>query len=74
MLRYVSICQRSVLPPDILACYHSHTRPLLSDIMELAGKGRLRTTDDDISCSSESRHCRQQGPINTILLGELLAC
>ena len=34
--------------PRRLACYLSHTRPSLSDIQELAGKGRLPTTDDDI--------------------------
>ena len=30
------------------ACYPSHKRSSLSDIQELAGKGRLHTTDDDI--------------------------
>ena len=29
-------------------CYPSYNRPFLSDIKELAGKGRLHTTDDDI--------------------------
>ena len=37
-----------VLPPDSLSCYPSHERPSLSDICELAGRGRLHTTDDDI--------------------------
>ena len=32
----------------LLSCYPSHKRPSLSDILELAGKGRLHTTDDDI--------------------------
>ena len=32
----------------LLSCYLSHKRPSLLDIQELAGKGRLHTTDDDI--------------------------
>ena len=48
MMRYISISLPSVLPPDFLACYPSHKRPFLSDIKELAGKGRLHTTEDDI--------------------------
>ena len=48
MMRYVSIDRPSVLPPDCLACYHSQKRPSPSDIKELAGNGRLHTTDDDI--------------------------
>ena len=47
-IRYISIGRPSALPPDVLACYPSHKRPSLSDIQELAGKGRLHTTDDDI--------------------------
>ena len=47
-MRYISISRPSVLPPDFLACYLSLKRPSLSDIKELAGKGRLHTTDDDI--------------------------
>ena len=47
-MRYISIGQPSALPPDFLARYLSHKRPFLSDIQELAGKGRLHTTDDDI--------------------------
>ena len=38
----------SILPPDGLACYLSYKRPSLSDLKELAGKGRLHATDDDI--------------------------
>ena len=45
---YVSIGRPSVLPPDFSACYPSYKRPFLSDIKELAGKGRLHTTDGDI--------------------------
>ena len=48
MTRYVPIGRPSVLPPDVWACYPSHKRPFLSDIKELAGKGRLHTTDDNI--------------------------
>ena len=47
-MRYISISRPLVLPPDSLACYLSHKRPSLSDIKELAGKGRLHTTDDEI--------------------------
>ena len=31
-----------------LSCYPSHKRPSLSDIEELAGKGRLHMSDDGI--------------------------
>ena len=47
-VRYISIVRPSTLPPDVLACYPLHERPSLSDILELAGKGRLHTTDDDV--------------------------
>ena len=48
MMRYVSIGRPSVLPSGFLACYPSLKCPSLSDIKELADKGRLNTTDDDI--------------------------
>ena len=48
MMRNVSIGRPSVLPPDVLTCYLSHKPSFLSDIKELADKGRLHTTDDDI--------------------------
>ena len=48
MMRYISIGRPSILPPEFSACYPPHTRPSLLDIQELAGKGRLHTTDDDI--------------------------
>ena len=48
-MRYISIGRPLVLPPDFLVCCPTHTRPSLSDIQELAGKGRLHTTDDDIA-------------------------
>ena len=47
MMRYVVIGRPSVLPPDILGGYLSHSRPSISDMKELAGKGRLHITDDD---------------------------
>ena len=47
-MRYISIGRPSVLPPDVLACDPSHKRSSLSDIQELAVKGRLHTTNDDI--------------------------
>ena len=47
-MHYISIGRPSALPPELLACYPSHKRPSLSDIQELARKGRLHTTDDDI--------------------------
>ena len=36
------------LPTEVLARFPSHQRPLFSEIQELAGKGRLHTTDEDI--------------------------
>ena len=47
-MRYITIGWPSALPPDVLSCYPSHQRPSLSDNQELAGEGRLHTTDDDI--------------------------
>ena len=44
---YVSFGRPSVLLFDLLACYPSQTRPSLSHIEELAGKGRLHANDDD---------------------------
>ena len=37
------------LPTDVLARFSSHQRPSFSEIQELAGKGRLHTTDEDIA-------------------------
>ena len=47
-MRYISIGRPSVLPPDVLACYPWYMRPSLPDIQELASKGRLHVTHDDI--------------------------
>ena len=74
-IRHISIGWPSALPPNFLACYPSLKRPSLSDIQELAGKGRLHTTDDDISSySSVTRHSHQQALTNPTVWGELLAC
>ena len=48
MMRYVHIGLPSVLPPIVLTCYPSRKGPSLLDVKELAGKGRLHKTDDDI--------------------------
>ena len=64
----------STLPPDFLACYPSHKRLSLSDIQELAGMGRLHTTDDDIVLLVRNPTIYQQGLTNPTLCGELLAC
>ena len=49
MPRYVNLYRPAVgLPPDVLARYPAHKRPSLSDIQELAGKGPVHTTNDDI--------------------------
>ena len=47
-IRCISIGRPSALPPDFLASYPSPKCSVLSDIEELAGEGRLHTTDDDI--------------------------
>ena len=46
-MRYITLGRPSTLPADFLLCYPSHKRPSFSDIQELAGKGRLHTTEDD---------------------------
>ena len=48
MMRLMSTCRPSTLPPDLLACYPFHKRPSLSDIQELVVKTQLHKTDDDI--------------------------
>ena len=47
-IRYISIGRPPAVPSDFLAYHPSPKRPSLSDIQELAGKGQLHTTDDDI--------------------------
>ena len=48
VMRYITIGRPSTFPADFLSCYPPHKRPSLSDIHELAGKGRLHTTNNDI--------------------------
>ena len=48
-MRYMAISPPSVLLDDFVSCHPSHQRPSLSDIQDLADKGRLYTTDDDIA-------------------------
>ena len=47
-MSYNNIGRPPALPPDFLSCYPSHKLSSLSDIQELAGKGRLHTTYDGI--------------------------
>ena len=47
-MRHITIGWPSALPADFWSSYPLHKGPSLSDISELAGKGRLHTTDDDI--------------------------
>ena len=47
-MRYITIGRPSALPPDFLSCYPLHQRPSLSDIQELARKGRLLMTDAEV--------------------------
>ena len=45
-MRYIALGRPPALPDDFLSCFPSHQRPSFSEIQELAGKGRLHTTDD----------------------------
>ena len=47
-MRYVVLGHPPVLPTDFLSYFPSLQRPSFSEIQELAGKGRLHTTDDGI--------------------------
>ena len=44
--RYIALGQPPFLAADFSSCCRSHQRPSFSEIQELAGKGRLHTTDD----------------------------
>ena len=46
-MRYIALGRSPALPDDFLSCFPSHQRLPFSEIQELAGKGRLHTTDDD---------------------------
>ena len=47
-MHYITIGRPPALPPNVLSRYPSHQRPSVSDIQELAGNGRLHTSDVDI--------------------------
>ena len=47
-MRYITIGRPPVPLPDFLSRYISHQRPSFSNILELAGKGRVLKTADDI--------------------------
>ena len=47
-MRYITTERPPALPTDCFSRYPANQRPSLSDIQELAGKGRLHTTDNDI--------------------------
>ena len=47
-MRYITIGRTPVPLPDFLSRYISHQRPSFSNILELAGKGRVHETADDI--------------------------
>ena len=75
-MHYINICRPSTLTPDFLSCYPSHS-PSVSDIQELAGKGRLHTTDDDIVLlvrNPTPRHRRRRRLTVLARWGELLDC
>ena len=45
-MSYIALGRPPALPDDVLSRFPSHQRPSFSEIQELAGKGRLYTTDD----------------------------
>ena len=45
---YITIGLPPALPHDLFMCYSSHQRPSVSGIQELARRGPLHTTDDDV--------------------------
>ena len=45
-MRYIALGRPPALPDDVWSRFPSHQRPSFSEIQELAGKGRLYTTDD----------------------------
>ena len=46
--QYIALGRPSSLPDDVISCFPSQQRPYVSGIQELAGNGRLHTTDDGI--------------------------
>ena len=47
-LRYILLGRPLALPTEVSSRFPSHQRPPFLEIQELAGKGRLHTTDEDI--------------------------
>ena len=47
-MQYTLLGRPLALPTEVLTHFPSHQRPPLSANQELAGKGRLHTTDEDI--------------------------
>ena len=47
-MSYIALGRPPSLPDDFLSCFPSHQLPSFWEIQELAGKGRLHTTDDGI--------------------------
>ena len=47
-MQYIFLGQPLALPTEVIARFPSHQHPPFSEIQELAGKGRLHTTEGDI--------------------------
>ena len=47
-MRYIVHARPPSLPADFFSCFPSHQRPSFWETQELAGEGRLHTTDDGI--------------------------
>ncbi|MEP1588944.1 hypothetical protein, partial [Sulfitobacter sp.] len=47
-MRYIARHRPHVLPADVFWCFPSHQQPPLSEVQELANKGRLHTIDAGI--------------------------
>ena len=48
IIQYILLGRPLAMPTEVLARFPSHQCPSFSEIQELAGKGRLHTTDEDI--------------------------
>ena len=71
-MHYITIGRPPALPPDFLSCYPSRKRPSFSDIQELAGTGRLQTTDDIVLLVRNPTPPPTSAEPSSV--GELLAC
>ena len=69
-MRYITVGRPSVCRPT----FWPYKRPSLSDIQELAGKGRSHTIKDDVVLLVNNPTPRRQGLANPSLWDELLAC